>query len=345
MGDLHNIDTNISMIQMIVYLVVAVILFASTAADPQEFFVSLYGLLAVGAVLSVAELGIGSSYILGLHKNGLGSSLGAALLVGVELWISNLQPKRRWLIGVASVINAAGLLCSLSRGAWLGTLAGLCVILGLRRELKRMLQLLILILPVIVVLWIFLPPESRIYATNITNSESAEMRHINADYAYDLFLQSPVKGIGVAVRKEFDATNVAFSTLAETGVVGLAAFALVHFVVFGMAVKSVRLLAIRDPWYTFPTLGAALIAMKLTHGMVDHYWSRGTSPAPGQGSEWQPRSISRPGGEGYGRRWRVTNEDRTGISWVPPTCRRRTHRFRMRTVSFSSRPPRASPCQ
>jgi hypothetical protein len=276
MGELDNTDTIISMVQMIVYLVAAVVVFASSVTNPDKFIVSLYGLLIVGVALSLIELASGSFYILGLQKNGLGSSLGAAFLVGSELWISNAQPKWRWLIGIGTVICAAGLLFSLSRGAWLGALAGFCIILGVRREFTRLLQLLVVIVPFIIVVWVFLPPESKEYATNLTNSESAQFRYANANYAYNIFLQNPIYGTGVAIRKEFDDTNLALSTLAETGVLGMVSFVLIHLVFFGMVIKTLRMLRPRDRWYTFPTLGAALLIMKFMHGMVDHYWSRGT---------------------------------------------------------------------
>ena len=88
------------------------------------------------------------------------------------------------------------------------------------------------------------------------------------------FVQSsPVLGTGVGLRKMYDATNVLMSTLAETGIVGLAAF-LSIFIAFIPAAWKKRKLVAPDKMI-FVNMGIALTASSLVHGCVDHYWNRG----------------------------------------------------------------------
>jgi hypothetical protein len=90
------------------------------------------------------------------------------------------------------------------------------------------------------------------------------------------FLENPMLGAGVGLRKNYDATNVVWSTLAETGVLGLLAFAWIHVVFFRLCWRSRRLLHPSDPRFSLLSLGCALMTCKILHGMVDQYWGRGS---------------------------------------------------------------------
>ena len=77
------------------------------------------------------------------------------------------------------------------------------------------------------------------------------------------------------MRKEYDATNVLWLTLAETGPVGLLAFLTAHGrLIFGVWMRRKSAL-IGDSGPSATALAGALVLAKLVHGMVDHYWSRG----------------------------------------------------------------------
>ena len=82
-------------------------------------------------------------------------------------------------------------------------------------------------------------------------------------------------GVGVGLRKEYDATNIVWLTLAETGVLGLGAFLLLHAGILRMVWTTQRHLHRSDPLFSAAALGAALVTGKFIHGLVDHYWSRG----------------------------------------------------------------------
>src|SRR5207302_1484068 len=104
---------------------------------------------------------------------------------------------------------------------------------------------------------------------------SIKARYRSIDVARRYFEESPLFGVGVGLRKEMDATNVFWFTLAETGILGLATFGLIHVVFFAMIWRTQKRLSRRNEMYSFLAIGSALLLGKLTHGMVDHYWSRG----------------------------------------------------------------------
>jgi O-antigen ligase len=268
--------TLISMIQMALYLVITFVLFAQLMPLTENFHLCFYGLILVGTFLASAALMTSSTYILGLHKNGVGSSIAAALVVGMETWVMRKNRPYRWMLGVAVLIMAAGLLHTLSRGAWLSVITGMITISLVRRDFKKLIRLALILAPLIAILWAALPDESKQYATGF-DSQRANIaaRYKSMHLALDMFQQSPVYGLGVGLRKEYDATNIVFATLAETGVIGLAAFLFIHVAFVVTMSRTQMQLTPRDPVYSLPAIGAGLLIGKLCNGMVDHYWSRG----------------------------------------------------------------------
>ncbi len=274
---LHWRDSSlVSLVQMGIYLVCAVVVFTSFASRPEQFRPALLGLVVVGVFFALAVIVTRSGYVLGLHKNGVGSSLGCAVVVAAELWFAATgRRERRWLAAGAGII-AAGLFFTLSRGAWVGAACGLAVLLALRREFRLLVRVGLCGLVLIAVGWRVLPAESREYATGFNReNENIRLRFQSIDFARVAFESDPVLGVGVGLRKEYDATNILWLTLAETGVPGLAAWLLVHAVLARMVWRTHRHLARDDALFSLAALGGALVLGKLVHGLVDHYWSRG----------------------------------------------------------------------
>lgn len=266
----------ISLVQMFLYLVVAVMVFSMFVPKPEKFFLSLYGLVGVGVFLACVALATGSNYILGLHKNGLGASLGCTLIVCLELWSAAREREQKRLLAAAMVVVAAALIFTLSRGAWLGAFAGTCMILALRRQFILLLRTSAVLVPFIALIWFLLPQESREYATDFSPSRyNIQMRYESTAIAKKHFESNPVYGAGVGLRKQYDASNVFLLTLAETGVLGLAALLFIHIVFFVMIWRTQKRLARTDKLYSLIAISGALVLNKLAHGAVDHYWSRG----------------------------------------------------------------------
>jgi O-antigen ligase len=264
------------MVQMVLYLVVTLVVFAQLLPLGSNFHLCFYGLMLVGTFLASAALLTNSTYILGLHKNGVGASIASALVVGIETWSMRKKQKYRWVLALSVLIMAGGLLHTLSRGAWLATVVGMVTISLVRRDFKKLVRLILVMGPLVAICWAALPDASKEYAMGF-DSQRANIaaRYHSMHFALDKFYENPVYGLGVGLRKEYDATNIVFATLAETGVVGLAAFLLIHIVFVVTMSRTQMQLTPRDPVYSLPALGAGLLVGKLCNGMVDHYWSRG----------------------------------------------------------------------
>ena len=130
-------STTASMIQMVLYIIVAVAVFTSLGRDERDYQLSFYGLVLVGLILAVAVLVTHSGYVLNLHKNGVGGSLSCAVIVATELWLAAPTPQRRMVMGWVLAILVAGLFFCLSRGGWVGAGVGIALILAMRGSFAR----------------------------------------------------------------------------------------------------------------------------------------------------------------------------------------------------------------
>jgi hypothetical protein len=168
---------------------------------------------------------------LGYNKNGIGASLACALLVCIELWFSSDSQKRKIWLSAAMVVIGAGLIMSLSRGSWLGTLIGFLFIVFMRRQFRLLFKAALIFIPLIIICWRLLPESSKEYATGVGKERwNIKLRYESVDIARGEYEKNPVYGMGVGLRKEYDATNVQWLLLAETGVLGLGTFLFLHIV-------------------------------------------------------------------------------------------------------------------
>lgn len=269
-------NTVISMIQMGLYMVMTFMLFASLPKPGESFRLCFAGVIVVASVLAAKSLTTGETYIWGLHKNGVGASMATALVIAIEFWNAKRGWKHRWILMAAVMLLAAGLLHSLSRGAWMSAIVALIVIAFVRRDFKPLIRMGMFIVPLVAICWMLLPDSSKEYATGLGKERAnINARYVSMHYALDHFQRSPVYGVGVGLRKDYDATNIVFATLAETGVVGVCTFLSIHVVFVLTMMKTQRMLLPGSPIYMLPALGAGLLIGKLCNGMVDHYWSRG----------------------------------------------------------------------
>jgi len=266
----------IAMLQMVLYFVLATILYSNFAEKPEQLLWAYNLLIAVCVFLALAGLMANTFFVFGLHKNGIGSSLGFGVVVCIELWMAAEKGKTKIFLFLATVIITAGLIFSLSRGSWLGAIAGTVVVIALRGKFKFLLQVMIVLIPVVAIFWNLLPKEKQDYATGFGKERDNIMaRYQTIDYARTQFEKSPFYGVGIGLRKEVDATNIFWITLAETGVPGLIAFASVQVVAFLMLYKTQKRMSRKDKLYPLIGAPAGLMVNKLVHGMVDHYYARG----------------------------------------------------------------------
>ena len=267
-----------SLFQVALFFFVLVPVFALVARKPKDLMPALWTLLVVATFLASLVLITRSQYILGIHKNGIGASLGCAFLVAFELWFY-YRDRGSWHRNVVLTLMlfiAAGLVVTVSRGAWLGTIAGIFFITAMRRQFSLLGRLAIVIIPVMALGWMALPPETRDYAFDFSPDRyNIKARVNNQDMAMEMFEQNPILGAGIGLRKQTDATQIVLFTLAETGVLGLITLTLVFISFFGMVWRTQQKLARTEFAYSLLAIGGALMLARLSHGMVDHYWSRG----------------------------------------------------------------------
>ncbi len=265
-----------SILQMGVYFIAAVAVFASMVDSKHRLMPALYALLAVGCFQAILTI-MGKTYAIGIHKNAAGASLAGIFVVAFELWFLGRDRRTRVILTGVLLTVGAGLMMSLSRGAWVGAFLGCCGIMAMRREFATLGKLVILGVPVVLVCWSFLPSSAQDYAFTFkpAGHNSIAERYENAAEFWRNFTANPLIGSGTGIRKFVDATNVVLSTLAETGVLGLVTFAWI-FVAFGRMVWWTHKRVSRtDPLFSLLAVGTGLMLCRLGHGMFDHYWSRG----------------------------------------------------------------------
>lgn len=264
----------ISMLQMVLYIVLTVQIF-STMLTAEELRRVPQSLVITGAIWSLVGIATHFNFI-GHLKNAFGSSLSVAFLVAFDLWLAEPKGKRRNLILLGCSIIFMGLILSLSRGGWLGALGGVLVIVMLRRASFVMMRACIVAAPLLFICWNLLPEKQQDYAISFDTSRyNIKARFKSLDQAQEAFASDPVLGVGVGLRKQYDATNLLWTTLAESGVLGALAFTWIFVTFYRVVWRTRARLNIKDPCFCLLTIGAALMTCKLLHGMVDHYWSRG----------------------------------------------------------------------
>jgi hypothetical protein len=270
-------STTTAVLQVALYMVVTVVLYASFTTDVVEFRRYCLAFVAVCVTLSCIAFASGTAFILGLHKNGVGGSLAIGTIVAAEMWISEKDMRRKWILGAAGALIVAGMIYSLSRGAWMGASVGIVAILLIRRQIKLIFQLLIALVPLVYLMWNWLPAEKKANVTDLNpKGDNVRLRVVTIDYCMAVFQANPTTGIGLSVLKEIDATNIIMVTLAETGWPGLLAFLLVHVQIARMIFTLRKSISLTDPRFSILVISGALVTSKLVHGVVDHYWSRGT---------------------------------------------------------------------
>jgi O-antigen ligase len=274
-----SVDGIISVVQMGVYLVLAVNLFSSCIQDPRERIAGFTGLLLSTGFLSVLAVATRQSYPLGIHKNAVGANLAYGLIVCTELMLAARSVWRKRLLRVLALVLIGGLFFSLSRGAWISAVLGVAIVMGMRKEFGLFLRGSVVTGVVIAMAWAVLPKHEQLYAVDMSpRTNSVNARLVSIDYAMHYFETSPLLGVGVGLRKEYDATNIVMSTLAETGVIGLITFGSIFLSLIWKVFNSRKHIQVRQSEFSFVVVGTALVMVELAHGVVDHYWVRGMLP-------------------------------------------------------------------
>ncbi len=286
-GNWRGQDAVVSLGRYVEFTLCTTLIFAAFIKTPTEmercFLLLLVteALLGLAAVIGFAAGAKNGLYILGMHKNAIGPSLACGVVVGlVYLRSSDIAARfRPWIIA-AFVLSLMGTILSLSRGAWTATVVACLLVLALRRDLRGVAVMAALAVPIFAVCWSMLPSDSAEYAGNLSlHANTMQVRLDHQAAALDLWKAHPFLGTGIGLRKEADPENVYVLTLAEMGVVGMAAFLFLLGSVYSLLLRLCRSLpqrALRSSQTGRILLCCAgVFTVPTVHGAVDAYWRRG----------------------------------------------------------------------
>lgn len=271
-----------SLVQTGVYLVLAVSVFGRFVRDDRQVLLAAVGLMGTSLFLSLLSLAQGGGgFVFGIHKNNLGATTAAATVCAMAVWLHVRQHRKPGVWTWALALLSLGLFMTLSRGAWAAAVAGGLCLAAAYRQWRVVGALGMVGVPVAVLGFLVLDEGGQAYVLGSvdTGSHSFGTREVNAAIAWEYFLGNPVIGSGLGLRKMHDATNVLLFTMAETGLLGLAAFLAIHWTAAKTLLRTHRLAPPDTLTLMAAGLALALVFGRLMHGLVDHYWSRGAITA------------------------------------------------------------------
>ena len=280
----EGFTTAISLARMLMATLVAVLIFANfptafrLAHRGFAIFLMALDVLAFFTVAAFAQGGVEASmYTLGINKNSLGPTFGCGIVVCMSYLLTE-QPRgrRAKFLRSSLALCTIGCFLSLSRGAWIATAVAYLTVLILAKNKRAFWNSLLLMIPLIAILWRFLPTEAANYASNISaSSYTIQARFETINIVLSAFRSSPLIGVGIGLRKFAEPHNVLILTLGESGIIGLLGFLGMFgagFYTFLLAWRKTRdNLANRQ----LVLIGIAILLLSLVHGCMDVYWRRG----------------------------------------------------------------------
>ena len=270
----------VALLQTAIFCFLCPLLALNAKLTPEQSRNLLLGFAVACSVLAALQLSVGvGKHVFGIHKNNMGQSLATGLVVWICLWMDSIRGWWSRLTVPAMLVTLLGLFITLSRGAWVGAVVGLVVIAILNRRFVFLARVLAIIIPVIALMWIYLPDDSKEYAAGIDrkNNRNIAARYYSRDVALAAFKQNPLIGVGVSLRKEMDATNLVFVTLGESGILGVLSFFTIQVTYIVLVVRLAKSIPRTDPRFFLLVVSPTLMAVRLAHGQFDHYWVRGAT--------------------------------------------------------------------
>ena len=270
----------IAILQTAIFCVLCPLLIINARLTPEQNRNLLLGYAISCTFLAVLQLSFGiGKQVFGIHKNNMGQNLATGLVVWICLWIDSYRGWWTRFTVLGLLVTLLGLFVTLSRGAWTGAVVGLVVIALLTRRFVFLARTLVVIVPIVALMWIYLPDDSKQYASGIDSKthKNIAARFYSRDFALAAFNRNPAIGVGVSLRKEMDATNLLFVTLGESGILGLLAFMTIQVTYVMLVFRLVKSISRTDPRYFLLVVSPTLMSVRLAHGQFDHYWVRGAT--------------------------------------------------------------------
>jgi O-antigen ligase len=270
----------IALLQTAIFCFLCPVLAINTRLSSAQSRNLLLGYAVSCLILASIQVSMGTGQsVLSINKNNMGQNLATGLVVWICLWMDSYRGWWSRFTVPAMLVTLLGLFVTLSRGAWVGAIVGLIVIALLNRRFVFLAKVLGVSVPVIALMWYYLPDDSKQYAAGVDSKvhRNIAARYANRDAAMAAFKLSPFLGVGVSLRKQMDATNLVFVTLGESGILGLFSFLTIQVTYVVLVVRLVKTIPRSDTRFFLVVVSPTLMAVRLAHGQFDHYWVRGAT--------------------------------------------------------------------
>lgn len=231
-------------------------------------------------VLGIFQIIAGpKAFALGIHKNNMGQGMAAGLSLWMSTWFDGAKGWWSKIVVPAVMIVTVALVFTLSRGAWFGAVFALVALALMYGRLQLLLRAAIVIVPLVGVMWNYLPKSDQEYASSFDRQkyDNINVRYNNFEQTSALIRESPFIGHGISIRKQLDATNLVMVTLAEGGTVGFVLFIVVLWTYFTIVIRVARKMTHSDPRFFLIAASCAVMISRIGHAQFDHYWVRGAS--------------------------------------------------------------------
>jgi hypothetical protein len=287
----HPRDTVQFVVQLIEIVIVLPLIFATLPRSIDAIRRGLMVYIAVTCVLAAitaveyiphAAAGeLEGQYLPGLNKNAIGSYVAAGLVLAYAFWLTERRPLMKRVLAFAGLIEAAGLLSSVSRGSMIGAFFALIVVsLLLGRHRLRTLGIAALAATLFLATFGLSSGVSR----SVQGSyDSSTVRSYAFPNAVKQIGKKPLLGGGGGTYRDFipqldiplrDPNNMFLLTWAELGVFGMAALIFLLYRYGRLFARVSRL----PPEAATPAVAAGGVAFSLlVHFQVDVTWTRGTT--------------------------------------------------------------------
>ncbi len=285
-------DTLVFTIQLVEIIVVFPVVFASLPRSVKDIRRGLLIFVACTCALAVYTAIVygpraasgsleGQNLSGGLNKNVIGSFVAGGLIMAYTLWLGERRRFLKRLLALATLIELAGLISTVSRASLIGTfVAVLAASLLLRRD--RIPTVAVTTLIVIAYLSI-LGTSSQVDLSVAGSYDSSVVRSFSYANAVEKIRERPLVGTGGGTYTDYiselqlslpDPNNMFLLTWAELGLGGMLAliFLLIRYARLLAAVRSL------PDECAVPAVAAGCVTLSLfIHFQFDVTWTRGTS--------------------------------------------------------------------
>ncbi|MCL5283543.1 MAG: O-antigen ligase family protein [Armatimonadetes bacterium] len=274
-------QTALVLVQMALYLWVVPVLFADLRGGALTIWRGLKLLAVMDLCIGIGVLALflmgerQGVFLFGLHKNSVGSSLAAGLILFITMSCEDHNRKRIYAFG-ALMIGAA-LFATLSRGAWLGAAAGLGILISIKGYDRRLSLLAAAIFLLCLWMFLLLPERSFNYLTfGQGPHQNLTIRMDTYREGWLAFTSSPIFGQGPGIGKESSGFNSLYlMILAESGLPGLILFGWLIISTFKMYRAAHRIAGTDSVERRLIAIAAAVTVCYWVHAAIDLYWGRG----------------------------------------------------------------------